>query len=203
MRERVLTDDAELHHCGDVNESLQEHLLRISGAQSTRALALDTGIEPSTLNRQLAGEVKVQTIVTICRRYGAPLLPSFVIAGFITEAEARSMSATASLSDASDVQLAEEILDRVRAHAKASPALTEPLRTKRSNVTQLRPRKSEDPSTVSDPRQTPSVDEVLERSAARRVEAEDLHDDDHAGEQGVTDHGGQGKDETDRPGEGS
>lgn len=167
-RTRVLTRDAKMHHCRGVNNYLLEHLLRLSGASSIRALALDIGMEPSTLNRQLAGEVKVQTIVAICRRYDAPLLPAFVAAGFITEAEAIAMGSTAALSTATDKELAQEILDRVTRNDGLSDALSEPLHPKHPNVTDLSTKRSAP---------TPSVSDALGRAAAREVDEIDTTED--------------------------
>lgn len=110
-----------MHHDGYVKDQLRDHVLDISGQPSVRALALDIGMEPSTLARQISsGDVKVQTVVSICRHYNAPLLPSFVAAGFITPDEAAAMSGTATLASVSDRELAEEILRRATSRPESS-----------------------------------------------------------------------------------
>ncbi|WP_139344470.1 hypothetical protein [Rathayibacter sp. VKM Ac-2630] len=110
-----------------MNDALREHIEHLAGTKSLRSVALAAGMHPSTLVRQLDGEVKVGTVVAICRAYGAPILPAFVAAGFITSDEAERTSTEAALRDASDRQLAEEILRRVIEAEREHPELTEPL----------------------------------------------------------------------------
>lgn len=90
-------------------------------------MALAAGMHPSTLVRQLDGEVKVGTVVAICRAYGAPILPALVAAGFITRDEANSATVEVALVEATDRQLAEEILRRVIEAEGEHSELTEPL----------------------------------------------------------------------------
>ena len=110
-----------------MNDALREHIEQLTGTKSLRSVALAAGMHPSTLVRQLDGEVKVGTVVAICRAYGAPILPAFVAAGYITRDEAEKTSTEAALRDASDRQLAEEILRRVIEAEGEHPELTEPL----------------------------------------------------------------------------
>ena len=93
-------------------ETLKDHLLRVTGEPSVRSLALEAGIEPSTLARQLGGgEAKVQTVVAICRHYNLQMLPAFVAAGYITCDEAAQISSF-NIRSLTDRELAEEILRR-------------------------------------------------------------------------------------------
>ncbi|WP_104333782.1 hypothetical protein [Rathayibacter sp. AY2B5] len=110
-----------------VNDALREHIEQISGTKSLRSVALAAGITPSTLVRQLDGEMKAATVVAICRAYGAPILPAFVAAGYISPDEARASISEAALRSATDRQLAEEILRRVIEAEGEHPELTDPI----------------------------------------------------------------------------
>lgn len=115
-----------MHQNDVVNETLREQLLALVGEKSLRAMAMKAGIEPSKLHRQLDSGVKVETIVQICRAYNAPMLPAFVLAGFITEDEATSIQVEAALAKATERQLVEETLRRVM-NGSATSELTEPV----------------------------------------------------------------------------
>ena len=88
------------------------YLLEKTGAPSLRAVAVRSGIEPSTLSRQLKAEPKAGTVVAICRAYGLPVIEAFTAAGFITESEAAAMGMDAGLRQATGVELARELLRR-------------------------------------------------------------------------------------------
>lgn len=107
-------------------EELHEYVVNATGGASWRAIAEATGIEPSTLTRQFHRErVSVQTVVAIARAYRADLLTGLVAGGFITREEAAGIANHGALRAASDLQLAEEILRRVR--DAPSPDLESPL----------------------------------------------------------------------------
>lgn len=93
------------------------YLLAETGAPSLRAVALRSGLEPSTLSRQLRSELKVSTVTAICRAYGLPILPAFTAAGFITEAEAAGLG-SGSLRDVPGSALAAELLRREQARER-------------------------------------------------------------------------------------
>lgn len=88
------------------------YLLEKTGAPSLRAVAFRSGIEPSTLNRQLKAEPKAGTVVAICRAYGLSVNEAFTAAGFITEDEAVVMGVDAALRQATGAELARELLRR-------------------------------------------------------------------------------------------
>lgn len=90
------------------------YILDATGESSVRAVAMRAGIEPSTLIRQLKASPSLTTVRAICRSYNLPLLPAFTAAGFITEAEAASMAASAGLAHYPAVELAEELARRFR-----------------------------------------------------------------------------------------
>ncbi len=106
---------------------LIEHVLRIAGVDSIRAVAIDTGLVPSTLDRQLKGEqpLRVDGLNTICRKYGAPFLPAYVAAGWITKAERRRE--VKGLTNATDQELTEEMMRRMHASPHGHELLTRPL----------------------------------------------------------------------------
>lgn len=105
--------------------NLADYFRRLTG-QSIRAIAQETGIEPSTFNRQLTGStsVTVETVVAVCRAYDLDLADAFVAAGFITDREANGLGAQVGLSHFSDLELAEEIVRRLATTTSASGPLT-------------------------------------------------------------------------------
>lgn len=109
-----------------MNNSLKAYLDRATGGKSLRSIAAEVGMEQSTLSRQLSGEVKVQTVVEICRAFKLPMVEAFVAAGFITQDEAGSMEVESALRAATDRQLIMELLRRVDAK-EAGPEITEPV----------------------------------------------------------------------------
>ena len=110
-----------------MNETFDAFLQDLTDGASFRSIAERSGLEPTTLTRQLKGELKVQTVVSICRAYRGNLLRAFVAAGFITEQEADSMAALAGIVKATDTELAEEILRRVKHASNEHPVLTSPI----------------------------------------------------------------------------
>lgn len=109
-------------------ERTAETLLALTGAKSVRAMAAQSGIDPSTLNRQTTGKsgLTVETVVSLCRTYSLDIASAFVAVGFITQDEADRLGRTHSLSEYTDLELAQEIVDRLEAE-QASAALTDPI----------------------------------------------------------------------------
>lgn len=115
-----------MHHCGGVDDDLNEIMKAATGERSVRAIALRVGMEPSTLTRQLRADLPVQTAVAIARAYGVPVVPLFVEVGYITGDEAREGVLAMALEQASDAELMTETLRRVQA-GKASRVITAPI----------------------------------------------------------------------------
>lgn len=106
-----------------------EHYLLSNANLNRRQIALKSGINPSTLTRQLNGDISssFDTVLAIHRGVGLPIIPLLMHSGLITEDEAKK--AGGGLTAASDVELAREILRRAEQGRKA---MSEPL----DNVTQ-------------------------------------------------------------------
>jgi len=116
-----------MHHDGGVEDDIKTWLLTATRERSMRAIAVRIGMEPSTLNRQAqGGELPVRTLVAICRAYGIAIVPMFVEAGYITDAEAREGTIAAALETATDAELMTETLRRVQA-GKAGAVITDPI----------------------------------------------------------------------------
>ncbi|MDF2554177.1 MAG: histidine ammonia-lyase [Microbacterium sp.] len=107
---------------------LAAYFLSLTNERSVRALAARSELDQSTTTRQLAGtsELKVGTVVAICRAYGLDFADVFVAVGFITEEEARRFNLGFRLSEATDAELAQEIVRRL-GQGEASAAITEPI----------------------------------------------------------------------------
>jgi hypothetical protein len=118
-----------------VNEDLNALFLELTGARSGREMARAIGIDATTLNRRLRSEPPVQTVVAICRAYRLNVVQVFVRVGYITASEAAEGAVASALQSASDEQLAEEMLRRVR-EGSAGTAITEPMDANVGSATQ-------------------------------------------------------------------
>ena len=108
-----------------MNDAMRSCLHEITGGASLRQIAGAIGMTSSTLQRQLDGEVKIQTLVGICRAYPrAELVALLVAAGHLTGDEAAQVGTRRAIHEATDRQLAEEILRRV-VDGQASQTLTD------------------------------------------------------------------------------
>lgn len=111
----------------DTKTPLDEFLERATNKASRRAIADAAGLDASTFTRQLArGRVPVQTVVAVCRAYGADFVEGFRAAGYVTADEASRMTSGGALRAATDEQLVQEILRRLQ-QGSASGALTDPI----------------------------------------------------------------------------
>lgn len=85
-----------------------------SGGDSIRTMADKLGMVHTTLADQLRkANPPAQTIVALCRVYGLPMAPAFIAAGIVTEEEALTFSSTLALRNATDLELAREMVRRV------------------------------------------------------------------------------------------
>lgn len=109
-----------------MTKALADYIYAATG-KSNRALASEMGLVHTTLAAQLSAEETPPSVVArICRRYDLPLATAFVVAGYLTEEEARTFSGPLTLSAVSDLELSKEMLRRVAA-GTASPLITEPV----------------------------------------------------------------------------
>lgn len=94
---------------------LKSYIEQITGQSSIRQIATAIGLPQTTLNYQWRGNIQPSTLAAICRAYNAPILPAFVMAGYITEEDAASVSTVRDIKTATDEELAEEVLRRMSA----------------------------------------------------------------------------------------
>lgn len=113
-----------------MRDNLSDYFLNATGERSVREMAAKTGIEQTTLNRQLKGStgLRIETVVALCRTYRLDLADTFVDVGFITEEEASRLAARVMLSSIPDAELTREIVRRLEA-GEAGAELTEPIST--------------------------------------------------------------------------
>lgn len=121
---------ALIHHYGTMQQTIQDFLASASGNASYREMGRVSGINHSTIRRQLTGEgeLTAPVVVQLARAYSVNAVSALVAAGFITEDDASGFAIAAKLSGASDLELAHEILRRAMA-GDASAALTGPIPT--------------------------------------------------------------------------
>lgn len=104
-----------MHHADGTPSTFREFLNARIPAATDVELAQKSGISRWTLSRQIDGEneLKVGTVVGICRAFELPLLAGFAAAGFITDEEASRESASPDITSVSEEQLLREMLRRV------------------------------------------------------------------------------------------
>ncbi|MDO4919897.1 helix-turn-helix transcriptional regulator [Kocuria sp.] len=119
---------------------ISTYLAKTTGL-SMRQLAKASGIQPSKLSRQLSGEtaLSMETLRDLARATDLDMLDLFEVAGMITRHEARALRSENSLQQATDEQVAEEVLRRMQHGAEqfneSIDAFSESDQT--SNVTNL------------------------------------------------------------------
>ncbi|MCU1645039.1 hypothetical protein [Nocardia sp.] len=96
-----------------MHEPLKQWVEELTGGDSTRAMAVVTGIPQATLARHLTmATPPVETLIEIARAYSANPVEVQVVAGIITEAEAQRAGSGSAIRQASTRQLLTELLRR-------------------------------------------------------------------------------------------
>ena len=108
---KSLANDAKMLQTRDMT-TFESYIKDATGERSLHAIERRTGIARATLTRKLKGIPPVETVVAICRAYGLSFTDVFVNAGYIRQDEADALAGEGALRQATDRQLAEEILRR-------------------------------------------------------------------------------------------
>lgn len=96
------------------------------GDDSANAVAMKAGILQSTLARQLQrGTLSPEVVAAIGRAYRADILAGFVACGLLEQEEVDAIGARFNLSQATDVEIADEVYRRLT--RRESEELVEPL----------------------------------------------------------------------------
>lgn len=103
-------------------------------------VALALGVSVATLGRRKAAGFTADDVIAAARRFGLSTITALVDFGYLTQADLdrAGVIADTPLHDLTDVELAEEMLRRVRAGGP-HPALTEPLTDHHADVRELHP----------------------------------------------------------------
>lgn len=118
------TKQGILQHMND-KALTTDWLDQVIGTDSNRAAAEKAGIEQSSLlNRRKRGGVTAEDVIAIARAYNRPVVEALVATGFLTSNEAFDSNMRSTLAEASDANLANEILRRLQ-NGQAGPVLTE------------------------------------------------------------------------------
>lgn len=84
------------------------------GDASVNAVAQRAGLVQTTLSRQVkAGQFSPETVVAVANAYGRDVLDALVVAGVITTEQIRSHGIQHALADASDAEIAAEVMRRM------------------------------------------------------------------------------------------
>lgn len=107
------------------NPRATQWLKEIISNDSNRSAAAKTGIEHTTLRKRAAGEgLTPAEVIAVARAYGRPVVQSLVATGFLTDEEAFESNMISTLAQATDDQMADEIMRRFKA-GQASKVLTD------------------------------------------------------------------------------
>lgn len=102
-----------MHQTAPVKNTAESVLVDVVG-RSVPQIASAIGVDKTTIYRQLNGKgLTADMAIRISRQFEVEILDLLTALGIITEAERGRMKAGASLSDATDRQLLEELLRRV------------------------------------------------------------------------------------------
>lgn len=102
---------------------------RLIGGASIRSVAIDAGIAPATLARQYtADNLQPDTIVSIARHYRRSPIEGLVALDLVSETEVAHMEVSLALRAASDVDIVDEVLRRIRANPESE--LNQPVTTR-------------------------------------------------------------------------
>lgn len=100
---------------------------RTIGTDSHNAAAAKAHVNPSTVTRQLHdGRLGYDLIVPIARAYGADPIEGLIIAGLITQDDIDMHANRATLADATDAEIADEVWRRLT-EGRAHPVFDRPM----------------------------------------------------------------------------
>lgn len=93
------------------------------GDDSLRHVSEVTGIPQATLSRQLSqSSITVETVRKIASAYQVSVIPALIALGVVTESDLVSFATVGALEEATDEQLAEEVLKRMKRGSKLMTA---------------------------------------------------------------------------------
>lgn len=107
---------------------------RLAKRDSLRDIQAKTGISFSTLSRRLPDGLSAEQVIQFARGYDAPVIDGLIAAGFLSEADRLDAAAGASIASASDEQLAEEVLRRMKLGGEAAGIFDQPISELPDNV---------------------------------------------------------------------
>lgn len=131
-----------MHQTPRVKKTAESALTGLVG-KSVPQIAKQVGVDKTTIYRQLNGKgLTADLAISISRTFDVDMLTLFVELGIINDEERLRMQAGASLGDATDRQLLEEMLrrvDDVEAHAELTDPVPDDLIARRgATVTPIR-----------------------------------------------------------------
>lgn len=93
----------------------EQWLSTFRGQDSDRQIALDSGLPPTTLARQLReGTVTVETAVKIARAHQVSVVPALLALGVLTERDLEAYASQMKMELITDEELAAEVLKRMK-----------------------------------------------------------------------------------------
>ncbi len=109
-----------------MTKELETYILSATKQRSIRAIAAAVEMTHTTLSSHLRAEVpSIETVLKVARHYDLELVPLFLAAGYITDAEAEQFKGKVDLQHVSDLELSKEMLRRVAA-GSATESITAP-----------------------------------------------------------------------------
>lgn len=97
------------------------------GRDSLRDVSKRSGIGLSTLSRRLPDDLTPEQVISLAHAYDVPAIEGLVAAGYLTEADVIDVAGHSALSDATDAQLAEEVLRRMKLGGESAQVFDLPI----------------------------------------------------------------------------
>lgn len=92
----------------------REWLNNVTNGDSLRTIEKKTGVSYGTINSQRTTGVSAENVIAVARGYGIPPVSALVVTEFLTPAEVDKGDPKAAIRNATEEDLAEEVLRRMK-----------------------------------------------------------------------------------------
>ncbi len=117
-----------LNRCYTVVMDISQWYRETVQDDSINAAAARAGIQQTTLNRQVrSGKFTAETVVALARGYRVDIIEALVTLGLFTYRDLRLPSLKATLADATDQDIVDEVARRIARTSETHEALDEPI----------------------------------------------------------------------------
>lgn len=108
------------------NMNIAEWYEETVGADSVHTIAVNAGVTPSSLYRQLPDKISPENVVKIARAYSVSAINGLVALGLLDDSDISKLRTSDALRDATDQELLDELARRLAA-AQSNPIWSAPI----------------------------------------------------------------------------